>query len=68
MKRGVVEIVNRVGGFVMYKMKCPRCGEEMKYTKNEEMEKLGVIGMDCVNNGEGGYLGPINKPDLRCEE
>ena len=48
----------------MYKMKCPRCGEEMKYTKNEEMEKLDVVVMDCINNCEGGYLVPINNPDL----
>lgn len=52
----------------MYKMKCPRCGEEMKYTKNEEMEKLEVVVMDCLNNCEGGYLVPINNPDLRYEE
>ena len=52
----------------MYKMKCPRCGEEMKYTKNEEMEKLDIVVMDCINNCEGGYLVPINNPDLRYEE
>ena len=48
----------------MYKMKCPRCGEEMKYTKNEELEKLNVVVMDCINNCDYGYLVPINNPNL----
>ena len=52
----------------MYKMRVYKCGEEMKYSKNEEMEKLDVVVMDCINNCEGGYLVPINNPDLRYEE
>ena len=48
----------------MYKMKCPRCGEEMKYTKNEELEMLNVVVMDCINNCDYGYLVPINNPNL----
>lgn len=48
----------------MYKMKCPRCGEEMEYTKNEEMERLDVVVMDCINNCEDEYLVPINNPNL----
>ena len=40
----------------MYKMKCPRCGEEM--------ERLDVVVMDCINNCEDGYLVPINNPNL----
>ena len=49
----------------MYKMKCPRCGEEMEYTKNEEMERLDVVVMDCINNCEDGYLVPKGCPDLK---
>ena len=48
----------------MYKMKCPRCGEEMEYTKNEEIESKGFIAMDCPNGCEGGYLVPLNNPNL----
>ena len=48
----------------MYKMKCPRCGEEMEYTMNEEMERLDLVVMNCINNCEGGYLVPINNPNL----
>lgn len=47
-----------------YSMKCYRCGEEMKYIKDEETEKLGFISMDCPYGCEGGYLVPINNPDL----
>ena len=48
----------------MYKMKCPRCGEEMVYTKNEEIERLDLVVMNCINNCEDGYLVPINNPNL----
>ena len=40
----------------------------MKETKDEEMEKVDVVVMACINNCEGGYLVPINNPDLRYEE
>ena len=47
-----------------YIMNCPRCGEEMEYTKNEEMERLDVVVMNCINNCEGGFLVPKDNPDL----
>ena len=47
----------------MYEMKCPRCGEIMKYTKDIEMERLDVVVMNCINC-EDGYLVPINNPNL----
>ena len=47
-----------------YKMKCCRCGEEMNYIEDKEMEKLGFISMDCPNGCDGGYLIPYNNPKL----
>lgn len=47
-----------------YSMKCYRCGEIMKYTKDVEMESKGFISMDCPNGCEGGYLVPKDNPDL----
>lgn len=47
-----------------YKMSCYRCGEEMIYTKNDELEDRGFISMDCPNGCDGGYLVPHNNPDL----
>ena len=48
-----------------FKMKCCRCGEEMNYIEDKEMEKLGFISMDCPNGCDGGYLIPYNNPNLQ---
>ena len=47
-----------------YSMKCYRCGEIMKYTKNVDLESMGFICMYCPNGCEGGYLVPKDNPDL----
>lgn len=47
-----------------YKMKCPRCGEDMNYMKNEDIERLDVVSMNCPNGCDCGYLVPINNPNL----
>ena len=51
-----------------YIMKCYICGAEMTYIKNEEIESKGFIAMDCPNGCEGGYLVPLNNPDLEIIE
>ena len=51
-----------------YIMKCIRCGEEMNYIKDEEIESMGFVAMDCPNGCESGYLVPKDNPNLKAEE
>lgn len=46
-----------------YKMKCPRCNENMIYVENKDMEELGWISMNCPN-GCDEYLVPYDNPML----
>lgn len=49
---------------MVYKMRCYRCKEDMTYIKDEDVEEMGYISMDCPNGCENGYLIPKNNPDL----
>lgn len=51
-----------------YAMECIRCGKEMNYIRDEEVEILGFIAMDCPNGCEGGFLVPKNNPGLKAME
>ena len=51
-----------------YAMECIRCGKEMNYIKDEEVEILGFIAMDCPNGCEGGFLVPKSNPGLKAME
>lgn len=47
-----------------YIMKCHRCKTIMKYIKDDEMENMGFITMDCPKGCDNSHLIPKNNPNL----